>query len=45
MAVPTRKDFVNMDEREALQTLKGLGFDEAEARTLADHFTDAERRG
>jgi (2R)-3-sulfolactate dehydrogenase (NADP+) len=45
MAVPTRKDFVNMDEREVLQTLTGLGFGEADARTLADHFLDAERRG
>jgi len=45
MAVPTRKDFVNMDEREVLQTLMGLGFGEADARTLADHFLDAERRG
>jgi LDH2 family malate/lactate/ureidoglycolate dehydrogenase len=45
MAVLTRKDFVNMNEHEALETLKGLGFEEADARTLADHFTDAERRG
>jgi (2R)-3-sulfolactate dehydrogenase (NADP+) len=45
MAVRVRKDFVNMDEREALKTLEGLGFDEADARTLADHFADAERRG
>jgi len=36
---------VNMDEREVLQTLTGLGFGEADARTLADHFLDAERRG
>ena len=34
-----------MDEREVLQTLTGLGFGEADARTLADHFLDAERRG
>ena len=34
-----------MNEREALETLKGLGFEEADARTLADHFTEAERRG
>ena len=34
-----------MDEHEALETLKGLGFEEADARTLADHFADAERRG
>jgi (2R)-3-sulfolactate dehydrogenase (NADP+) len=40
-----RKDFVNMREREVLETLQGLGFGEADARTLADHFLDAERRG
>ena len=34
-----------MDEQEALETLTGLGFGEADARTLADHFLDAERRG
>jgi len=34
-----------VNEREALETLKGLGFEEADARTLADHFTEAERRG
>jgi LDH2 family malate/lactate/ureidoglycolate dehydrogenase len=34
-----------VDEREVLQTLTGLGFGEADARTLADHFLDAERRG
>ena len=34
-----------MDEREVLHTLTGLGFGEADARTLADHFLDAERRG
>jgi len=34
-----------MDEREVLQTLTDLGFGEADARTLADHFLDAERRG
>ena len=34
-----------MDEREVLQTLTGLGFGEADARTLADHFLDAESRG
>ena len=45
MAVLLRKDFVNMDEREVLDTLRGLGFEEADARTLADHFLDAERRG
>jgi LDH2 family malate/lactate/ureidoglycolate dehydrogenase len=45
MAVRVRKDFVNVDERDALENLKGLGFDEAAAGTLADHFADAERRG
>ena len=45
MAVRTRKDFVNVGEREVLETLTGLGFEEADARTLADHFLDAERRG
>jgi LDH2 family malate/lactate/ureidoglycolate dehydrogenase len=30
---------------EVLATLGGLGFDEADSRTLADHFLDAERRG
>jgi LDH2 family malate/lactate/ureidoglycolate dehydrogenase len=34
-----------VDEREVLETLAGLGFGEADARTLADHFLDAERRG
>ena len=33
-----------MDEREVLQTLTGLGFGEPDARTLADHFLDAESR-
>jgi LDH2 family malate/lactate/ureidoglycolate dehydrogenase len=32
-------------EEDVLGALKGLGFDEADARTLADHFLDAERRG
>jgi LDH2 family malate/lactate/ureidoglycolate dehydrogenase len=32
-------------EVDVLKTLKGLGFGEADARTLADHFLDAERRG
>jgi (2R)-3-sulfolactate dehydrogenase (NADP+) len=36
---------VKVDEQEALETLKRLGFAEADARTLADHFTEAERRG
>jgi len=43
--VALRKDFVNMHEHEVLETLQGLGFGEADARTLADHFLDAERRG
>jgi LDH2 family malate/lactate/ureidoglycolate dehydrogenase len=43
--VPTRKDFVNVDESDVLKTLIGLGFEEGDARTLADHFHDAERRG
>jgi LDH2 family malate/lactate/ureidoglycolate dehydrogenase len=30
---------------DVLETLKGLGFGAADARTLADHFLDAERRG
>ena len=30
---------------EVLATLGGLGFDEADSRTLADHFLDAEQRG
>jgi LDH2 family malate/lactate/ureidoglycolate dehydrogenase len=30
---------------EVLKTLGRLGFDDADARTLADHFLDAERRG
>ena len=34
-----------MDEREVLETLRGLGFGDADAGTLADHFLDAERRG
>jgi LDH2 family malate/lactate/ureidoglycolate dehydrogenase len=34
-----------MHEDEVLETLRGLGFDEQDARTLADHFLDAERRG
>jgi LDH2 family malate/lactate/ureidoglycolate dehydrogenase len=32
-------------EEDVLGTLQGLGFEEADARTLADHFLDAERRG
>ena len=34
-----------MREHEVLETLQGLGFGDADARTLADHFLDAERRG
>ncbi|HSB39762.1 MAG TPA: Ldh family oxidoreductase [Gaiellaceae bacterium] len=34
-----------MDERKVLETLRGLGFGAADARTLADHFLDAEARG
>jgi LDH2 family malate/lactate/ureidoglycolate dehydrogenase len=33
------------NEEDVLGALKGLGFGEADARTLADHFLDAERRG
>ena len=36
---------MNLDEREAFQTLRGLGFGEADAATLTAHFVDAERRG
>jgi LDH2 family malate/lactate/ureidoglycolate dehydrogenase len=32
-------------EEQVLGTLRELGFGEADARTLADHFLDAERRG
>jgi LDH2 family malate/lactate/ureidoglycolate dehydrogenase len=31
--------------QDVLETLHGLGFGDADARTLADHFLDAERRG
>ena len=34
-----------MRDDEVLETLRGLGFGDADARTLADHFLDAERRG
>jgi LDH2 family malate/lactate/ureidoglycolate dehydrogenase len=34
-----------MREDEVLKTLRGLGFGDADAHTLADHFLDAERRG
>jgi LDH2 family malate/lactate/ureidoglycolate dehydrogenase len=36
---------VNLDEHEAFETLRGLGFGEADAATLTAHFVDAERRG
>jgi LDH2 family malate/lactate/ureidoglycolate dehydrogenase len=32
-------------DQDVLETLRGLGFGGADARTLADHFLDAERRG
>jgi LDH2 family malate/lactate/ureidoglycolate dehydrogenase len=34
-----------MDEREAFEKLRGLGFEDPEARVLTAHFVDAERRG
>jgi LDH2 family malate/lactate/ureidoglycolate dehydrogenase len=34
-----------MCDGDVLATLKGLGYGDADARTLADHFLDAERRG
>ena len=34
-----------MRDQDVLATLRGLGFGDADARTLADHFLDAERRG
>jgi (2R)-3-sulfolactate dehydrogenase (NADP+) len=34
-----------MREDEVLEALRGLGFGDADARTLAEHFLDAERRG
>jgi LDH2 family malate/lactate/ureidoglycolate dehydrogenase len=34
-----------MRDEDVLETLRGLGFGDADARTLADHFLDAERRG
>ena len=33
------------DEEQVVRKLAGLGFSEADARTLADHFLEAERRG
>jgi LDH2 family malate/lactate/ureidoglycolate dehydrogenase len=34
-----------MDPDEALERLRRLGFSDADAQTLADHFLDADRRG
>lgn len=34
-----------MDQHQAYETLRGLGYAETEARTLLAHFADAERRG
>ena len=34
-----------MDADEALRRIRALGFADADARTLVDHFADAERRG
>jgi (2R)-3-sulfolactate dehydrogenase (NADP+) len=34
-----------MRDEDVVTTLAGLGFGDADARTLADHFLDAERRG
>ena len=34
-----------MDAHEAYERIQRLGFDEVDARVLADHFLDAERRG
>ncbi len=34
-----------MREADVVPALSGLGYSEADARTLADHFIDAERRG
>jgi LDH2 family malate/lactate/ureidoglycolate dehydrogenase len=36
---------VNLREEDVLETLRSLGFGDGDARTLADHFLDAERRG
>ena len=33
------------DRGEVLDTLRGLGYGEDDATTLADHFLDAEARG
>jgi LDH2 family malate/lactate/ureidoglycolate dehydrogenase len=43
-AVPVYKDFVRIDD-EVRARLAALGFSEADAATLADHFLDAEGRG
>jgi len=34
-----------MRVEEVIPTLSALGFDEADTRTLADHFIDCEARG
>jgi (2R)-3-sulfolactate dehydrogenase (NADP+) len=36
---------VKVDQHQAYETLRGLGYAETEARTLLAHFADAERRG
>ena len=36
---------MNLTENDAFETLRGLGFGEADAVTLTAHFADAERRG
>jgi LDH2 family malate/lactate/ureidoglycolate dehydrogenase len=36
---------VKVREADVVPALRGLGYSEADARTLADHFLDAERRG
>jgi LDH2 family malate/lactate/ureidoglycolate dehydrogenase len=38
-------EFRAVSSDEALERLRSLGFDEADAAVLADHFLDAERRG
>ncbi len=40
-----RKNFVNVRPEDLHDTLKGLGFGEKDARTLAEHFLDSEARG
>jgi len=44
-AARVRKDSVKVREADVVPTLTGLGFSETDARMLADHFGDAERRG